>query len=173
MCQQNDFNDPEIYETSIWDTWKALTHEGNVHFHQEDYMKALDSYEHARRLILEHFEYWDTPDNALAALVVSYLNLADCQQRLGRNDEAADTLCMAHDRLVMTSCQTTAAPALREAACRHQRETFAALTQFMHARGQDSRWSPLLKACLVRTQPHMQLSFEACKPMPEPASRIH
>ena len=150
----------DICETNICDLWKALTREGNVHFHENAYVQALACYEHARSMLLQHFEDWDTPDNAVAALVVSYLNLADTQQRLGRSDEAADTLCMVHDRLVMSSCHPSAEPALREAACRHQRETFAALTQFAHMQGHDSRVSPLVEACLARTQPHMQMTLE-------------
>lgn len=156
-------------ETSACKTWKALTHEGNTHFHQQAYVQALACYEHARSFLLQNFEHWDTPDNAVAALVVSYLNLADTQQSLGRSEEAADTLCMAHDRLVMSSRHQTVEPALREAACRHQRETFAALAQFVRTQGQDSRMSVLAQACLERTQPHMQMPLET----PKLASRIH
>lgn len=139
-------------QNDICHAWKAVTHEGNAHFHACAYVQALACYEHARSMLLQHFEDWDTPDNAVAALVVSYLNLADTQQRLGRSDEAADTLCMAHERLLMCSCHAAAEPALRAAACRHQRETYAALTQFAHSQGHDSRVSPLVQACLARTQ---------------------
>lgn len=159
----------EISETHVCNTWKALTHEGNTHFYQQAYVQALVCYEHARSFLLQNFEHWDTADNAVAALVVSYLNLADTQQSLGRSEEAADTLCMAHDRLVLSSRHQAAEPALREAACRHQRETFAALAQFAHTQGQDSRVSPLIEACLARTQPHMQMPLET---IPS-ASNIH
>ncbi|HSI29110.1 MAG: tetratricopeptide repeat protein [Methylophilus sp.] len=155
--------------SDICETWKALTCQGNTHFHNQVYMQALACYEQARSLLLQHFEDWDTPDNAVAALVVSYLNLADTQQRLGRSDEAADTLCMAHERLVMCSRHPAAEPALREAACRHQRETFAALTRFANEQDHHSRVCPLVKACLVRTQPHMQMALEATSP----ASHLH
>jgi hypothetical protein len=164
MMKQNDIRDAHICNI-----WKALTREGNTHFHAHAYVQALACYEQARSMLLQHFEDWDTPDNAVAALVVSYLNLADTQLRLGRSDEAADMLCMVHDRLVMSSRHPAAAPALREAACRHQRETFAALTQFAHAQGHDSRASPLVEACLARTQPHMQMTVETTGP----TSRIH
>ncbi len=160
---------PKIAETHICKTWKDLTHQGNTHFHQQAYLQALACYEHARSFVLQHFEDWDTADTAVAALVVSYLNLADTQQSLGRCEEAADTLCMAHDRLVMSSRHQSVEPALREAACRHQRETFAALTQFAHIQAQDSRISLLVEACLARTQPHMQMPLQT----PEQASRIH
>lgn len=147
-------------DTHICDTWKALTREGNAHFHAHAYIQALACYEHARSMLLQHFEDWDTPDNAVAALVVSYLNLADTQQRLGRSGEAADTLCMAHERLVICSCHAGAEPALREAACRHQRETYTALTQFAHVQG-DARVSLLVEACLARTQPQVQMTPES------------
>lgn len=159
----------EICTTDICKTWKALTHEGNTHFHQQAYVQAIACYEHARSFLLQNFEQWDTPDNAVAALVVSYLNLADTQQSLGRSEEAADTLCMAHDRLVMSSRHQTTEPALREAACRHQRETFAALAQFAHTQVQDSRVSLLVEACLARTQPHVQMPPETSNQ----ASHIH
>jgi hypothetical protein len=120
-------------------------------------------------MLLQHFDDWDTPDNAVAALVISYLNLADTQQRLGRCNEAADTLCMVHDRLMLNAGHPTTAPALREAACRHQRETFAALSQFIHTQGQDSRACPLVKACLARTQPSILMTSAT----PERALQMH
>ncbi|SDK37685.1 hypothetical protein SAMN05192566_1127 [Methylophilus rhizosphaerae] len=156
-------------QTDFYETWKALTHEGNAYFHANAYIQALACYEHARSMLLQYFEEWGTPDDAVAALVVSYLNLADTQQRLGRSHEAADTLCMVHERLVLSIQHPATEPALREAACRHQRETFAALTQFAQAQNQDPRVCPLVEACLARTNVSMQLSL----PINGPTSRVH
>lgn len=142
-------------QTDVCESWKQLTSEGNTHFHAHAFTRALTCYEHARSMLLQHFEAWATADDAVAALVVSYLNLADTQQRLGRSQEAADTLCMVHDRLILSMHHPAAEPALREAARRHQRETFAALTQFAKAQGQDSHVSPLVEACLARSKSGM------------------
>ncbi|MFN3440661.1 MAG: hypothetical protein ACK41V_23405 [Acidovorax sp.] len=66
-------------------------------------------------------------DDCVAALVVSHLNVADLQAQAAELDAAAHLRCRAHALVQGLLADGRHSPALRQAAVRHSRETFAAL----------------------------------------------
>ncbi|MEC5398027.1 hypothetical protein [Uliginosibacterium sp. H1] len=116
--------------------WKQMTRKGNALFGDEAFEQALQCYEEARNIVLLHFDDWPQADDAVAALVVSYLNLADTQACLGRLDGAATTLCAIHNSLAEAAADPDLPAPLRTAAIRHLREAYAALVQFRQQHGE-------------------------------------
>lgn len=116
--------------------WKQLTLAGNARFEQQDLPGALSSYAQARAWALQHFDRWPDPDDAVAAVVVSHLNLSEAQARLGLVDEAAQTLERAHAGLLHIAGDAQLDAALRRAGVRHLRETYAALLRFQGLHGE-------------------------------------
>lgn len=80
--------------------WKKLTVEGNALFDSGDPAQALIRYEAACTLALAKFSQWDERDDAVASVVVSYLNLSEAQARTGLLSKASATLCMLHGNLL-------------------------------------------------------------------------
>ena len=67
-------------------------------------------------------------DDRLAAFVVTHLRFADLHAEQGSGiDAAAVHRCRAHEALMALLRDPRAEPALQQAACRHSRETHAAL----------------------------------------------
>ena len=123
--------------------WKQLTTRANAMFDEGCLNAALEGYECARVLVLNHFHAWAEPDDAVAAVVVSFLNLSEAQARLGLIGLATQSLCTVHGSLLKTAADESLATPLREAAQRHLRETFAALARFQERYGpqpQVARW---------------------------------
>lgn len=123
--------------------WKRLTTKANAMFDEGSLNAALEGYECARSLVLNHFDAWAEPDDAVAAVVVSFLNLSEAQARLGLIGLATQALCTVHGSLLKTAADENLATPLREAAQRHLRETFAALARFQERYGpqpQVARW---------------------------------
>lgn len=123
--------------------WKQLTTKANANFDAGSLNAALEGYECARSLVLTHFDAWADPDDAVAAVVVSFLNLSEALARLGLIGPATQSLCTVHGSLLKTADDATIAMPLREAAQRHLRETFAALARFQERYGpqpQVARW---------------------------------
>jgi tetratricopeptide (TPR) repeat protein len=123
--------------------WKQLTLQGNELFERGEHQRALLAYEQARSLALDNFDDWPDSDDAVAAVVVSYLNLAEAQSRTGALDAACELLCSVHASLMRASRNNGLHPLLRDAATRHLRETFAALARFQTLHGERAdihRW---------------------------------
>lgn len=123
--------------------WKQLTTKANALFDEGSLHAALEGYECARSIVLAHFDSWAEPDDAVAAVVVSFLNLSEAQARLGLAGLATQALCTVHGSLLKTAADAALATPLREAAQRHLRETFAALARFQERYGpspQVARW---------------------------------
>lgn len=158
-------------DQNITDTWKRLTSEGNALFDAGSLHAALESYESARRLVLTTFSEWADTDDAVAAVVVSFLNLSEAQARLGLVSLATQALCTVHGSLLETLSDESLAPALREAAQRHLRETFAALARFQDRYGpspQVARWLHAGCGCAACApgEPATPLALHAVLPMP-------
>lgn len=62
-------------------------------------------------------------DDRLAAFVVTHLNLADSCVDAGQPDAAVLYLCRTHRTLLALPCDEAAPEPLRQAACRHLRQT--------------------------------------------------
>lgn len=123
--------------------WKQLTTKANAMFDEGSLHAALEGYECARSIVLTHFDAWTVPDDAVAAVVVSFLNLSETQARLGLIGLATQALCTVHGSLLKTAADESLAASLREAAQHHLRETFAALARFQDRYGpspQVARW---------------------------------
>ncbi|MDQ8023682.1 MAG: hypothetical protein REI94_17720 [Moraxellaceae bacterium] len=118
--------------------WKQTTRRGNAFFGNEAFELALQCYEQARDIVLLHFDDWPQADDAVAALVVSYLNLADTHACLGRPQVAATTLCAIHNSLAEAATDADLPSPLRSAAGRHLRETWTALVQFRQQHGEQA-----------------------------------
>ena len=124
--------------------WKKLTAEGNALFDAGDPAQALIRYEAACTLALAQFSQWVEADDAVASVVVSYLNLSEAQARTGLLAKASATLCMLHGNLLKASVNRRGRAALREAAERYLQQTFAALLRFRQRYGERPEMRPWL-----------------------------
>lgn len=90
---------------------------------------ATDGYRFALGVACELIEHPPAAriDDCLAALVVSFHNLAEARMALGAPDLAIECLCDAHKMLIALHIDMERPPALRQAALRHTRETHMAL----------------------------------------------
>ena len=77
----------------------------------------------------------DRSDDCVAAFVVTHLNLADLQAEAGETELAALYLGAAHCALMALLRDPGTDPAWRQAACRHSRETHAALLAYLDEHG--------------------------------------
>ena len=118
--------------------WEELARQSKDLFRRGELLRALAVCEAARVFALAHFNQWPTPDDALAAAMVSHFNLADTQARAGWLPEASATLCHAHGSLLAVINDAQAHPGLRQAAARHMHHSLRALTQFQAVHGE--RW---------------------------------
>lgn len=71
--------------------WKKLITAGNCHFTAENYVNALTKYHESLQCILKGFSMQLTsdPQGAIAAVLVSYFNLADTFVEQGNLDDAS------------------------------------------------------------------------------------
>lgn len=115
--------------------WQQLTLRGNALFDSGEHARAAALYEEARTLALDRFDQWDDSADAIAAVVVSYLNLSEAQARGGALDEGCASLCTIHASLLRARDNEGLHESLREAAARHLRETFAALVRYRETWG--------------------------------------
>lgn len=149
--------------------WKQLTAKANTLFEQGALNAALEGYECARSLALSHFDAWEEPDDAVAAVVVSFLNLSEAQARLGLMSLATQALCTVHGSLLKTTADDSLPPALREAAQRYLGETHAALVRFQHRYGpspQVARWLGRDFCACVDAPGELSLPAHAVLPAP-------
>lgn len=71
--------------------WKQLTLAGNYHYSSENYESALTIYHQSLRCILDDFsnQLSRNPQGAIAAVLVSYFNLADAHAETNELDLAS------------------------------------------------------------------------------------
>ncbi|MCO7233726.1 MULTISPECIES: tetratricopeptide repeat protein [unclassified Cobetia] len=81
------------------DEWKRETRAGNALFEQGDYTKAEQHYLSACHFADIFLMPSADPDGGVAALVVSYQNLAELYRAQGRHPQAMRALQAAHARL--------------------------------------------------------------------------
>ncbi len=74
-------------------------------------------------------------DDRVAAFVVTHLNLADLHRDAEQTNEAVAHLCAAHRTLMALLRDAGTEPTLQQAACRHGRETHAALMAHLGEHG--------------------------------------
>ena len=95
-------------------------------------------------------------DDCVAAFVVTHLNLSELHAEADETAAAAAYLCVAHRTLMALLRDPGADPVLQRAACRHSRETHAALLAHIAEHG---------------SQPDIVDALRAgCLPFPMPAS---
>lgn len=111
-------------------SWKRLTLQGNQRFDEGEIDQSVDLYRQALALAMTGFSQWRRADDAVAAVVVSYLNLAEGQARRGDVQQAGATLCALHGGLQRARTRPDIAPELRESALRHLKSSFAAMLRF-------------------------------------------
>lgn len=155
--------------------WRKLTLKANALFIAGDVGAALEGYECAQTLVLTHFSAWTAPDDAVAAAVVSHLNLSEALACLGSTRQAADVLCSVHRTLLATMDDAGLAPALRTAAHRHLSDTFAALTRFQSHYGPCDEVAEWLRAgcpCAHCAAPALDTSAIAAHALLPSPSRV-
>lgn len=136
-------NSDDPHQTPVA-AWRQATLAGNMHFDLGEIGPARDCYERARRIAMHRFTRWPCADDAVAALVVSYLNLAEAVLRDGDLAEARYMTCALHQSLAEAADSAALTPALRTAAERHQRETLAALLRLQDKLGHCPRVAQLI-----------------------------
>lgn len=119
--------------------WKQLTVEGNRWFLRGQFRRAIRRYLAARDIAVDHLDCWPNPDDAVAVVVVSFLNLAEALTQTGSLGEAGDNLCLVHRNLLVASQDPSQALALRQAALKHLRQTLAALHLFARQHGETAQ----------------------------------
>ncbi|MFF7707026.1 tol-pal system YbgF family protein [Pseudomonas sp. NPDC007930] len=124
--------------------WKHLIGRANGHFERGELAEAREQYLQALAWAQTLFERWPEPDEAVAACVISHLNLADLHIRLGQPEESAEYLCAIHQRLLLAVHDLRLAPALRQAALRHGSHTRTELLGFIREQGEFPRITRLL-----------------------------
>jgi len=133
----------ESTASTVFKLWQQLTTEGNQLFDAGDMDMALQLYERARGVALANFSHWIDWDDAVAAVVVSFLNLSEAQARLGQVRRGAHTLCAVHISLLQTARDIELEAGLRTAASQYLGQTHAAMWRFRTRYGdqpQLTRW---------------------------------
>ncbi len=116
------------------DVWETVTRHAIEAERKGRSATALAGY---RRALALARQLMDTPvpgrtEDCVAALIVSWLNLADLQAARGDLARSAESLCHAHEAALSLYLDERRETALRHAALRHSRETRTAL--ILHAR---------------------------------------
>jgi hypothetical protein len=128
--------------------WETITRQAIRDEREKRVASALAGYERALPIALQLIDAPppDRAEDCLAALVVSYHNLADLRVAQGEHDAAAHLLCRAHEALVALSLHTGRPATLRQAALRHTRESHVALIRHVARHGPHARIDAVLKA---------------------------
>jgi hypothetical protein len=97
-------------------------------------------------------------DDRIAAFVVTHLALSDLHREAERIEDAVAQLCVAHCRLMALLRDPQAEPALQQAACRHSRESHAALVAHLGEHGEHPAILAALRAgCMPLSPPGVAL----------------
>ena len=126
--------------------WKRTIEQANRCFDRGEWVEARELYLQALALAQVLFERWPDPDEAVAACVISYHNLADLHLSLGQPEESAEYLCAVHQRLLQAIQDGRLQPALRQAALRHSNKTYSELLGFISEHGEYPRTHRLLSS---------------------------
>lgn len=109
--------------------WKSYTQAGNAAFEAGELEAAEGHYQQARERAEKLLDLWLVPAEAVAALVVSYHNLADLYFRQGRDQAAVSSLQTVHQMLMRRLRSTDTDPARREALMQGVNRTYPELLQ--------------------------------------------
>lgn len=115
--------------------WEQLILLGHLQFNQGSFEPAAHTYDRARSLLLQRATPWQDAADAVTAMAVTYLNLAEAQGRCQAVDAACKTLCTLHEALLQARDNPALDDGHREAALAHLRESFAALLRFRDRHG--------------------------------------
>lgn len=135
--------------------WHAVMARGVCAARQGQLVLALASYQQASGIVRALLAQpspglAERADDCVAALVVSFHNLAELQVEAGGSDLAAAQLASAHEMLMRLLCDPTACSALHQAALRHSRETHAGLLRHLDDYGPHPAIARALRAgCLA------------------------
>ncbi|MFT3665902.1 hypothetical protein [Piscinibacter sp.] len=145
------------YDDDTLDEWTRLMLRANSLLDRGAFDSAVAAYRLARRYATEHFGSWPDVEDAVTALVVSSLNLAEGLVRVRRLPEAAATLCGAHGGMLHAARDERLPMEARLAARKRLRETRAALLRFQSQHGpwpEVQRW--LAAGCACGSPAHAQ-----------------
>ncbi len=95
--------------------WKSHTQAGNAAFERGDLETAERYYQQACERAEKLLDHWLEPGDAVAALVVSYHNLADLYFRQGHDQAALSSLQTVHQMLMRRLRRENVEPARRNA----------------------------------------------------------
>jgi hypothetical protein len=128
--------------------WESITRQAIKDERDKRHACALAGYERALPIAQQLINAPPSgrAEDCLAALVVSYHNLADLRVAQGEFDTAAHLLCRAHESLVALALHAERPAALREAALRHTRESHVALIRHVARHGPHPLIADVLKA---------------------------
>ncbi|QFI54534.1 DUF2753 family protein [Aeromonas simiae] len=127
--------------------WKHQTRLGNRRFALGNHAGALACYQQALWSARQHLPLWREPEEAVAALVVSYHNLADLLLAMALPERAAHYLCEAQQSL-LNLLQDGAQPCrLREAAHTHLSCCRVELLRFLRRSGPHPEVEQALRRC--------------------------
>lgn len=120
--------------------WHTIMARGVCAARQGQLVLALASYQQALSIVRALLrqpspDVAERADDCVAALVVSFHNLAELQADAGGSDLAAAQLASAHEMLMRLLCDPTVCSALHQAALRHSRETHAGLLRHLSEYG--------------------------------------
>lgn len=115
--------------------WKRQTRLGNRRFALGDHAGALSCYQQALWSAEQQVMIWPEPDEAVAALVVTYHNLADLLLCLSLPERAAEHLCSAQQRLLTLLGDPQQPSRLKEAALSHLSCCRVELLRFLKEQG--------------------------------------
>lgn len=127
--------------SEIFHRWQHITELANNNFMRGHFRKALLHYRYARDLSLDHINCWPSANDAVTAIVVSFVNLAEALAQTRRLREAAENLCLVHQNLLLASLDPAQPQCLRQAALDNLPRTVAALQDFALRHGHH----PLIK----------------------------
>lgn len=138
--------------------WQQTTLQANALFERGEPGRALRFYQQALDLLLQQFGAWPQAEDALGALLVSYLNVAEAQRHCGLDDAAAATLSSVHHSLLRMIERAELPLRFRDAARHQLRLSYAALQRFVTLNGAHpavQRWlrgACVCAACADRLQ---------------------
>jgi hypothetical protein len=117
--------------------WQAVMQAAIAASRTAQALPALQGYQ--RALAIAHRLIEQPPhqraDDCVAALVVSYHNLADLHIERGEIESAISHLCAAHQTLIKLFLDPNRDKDMQQAALRHSRETYIALLSNISAHG--------------------------------------
>lgn len=115
--------------------WKTCMRAGNQCFEAQQYDGALTHYQAGCERALQLFTLWFDRQQAVAALVVSYHNLADLWLAMGNPEEAEQQLRRCYDYLFSTASSAQSLTEIDEALMQGLRRSYSRLLSHIRLYG--------------------------------------